>query len=117
MVPKANMKLETNPSVILGDAVVLHLHALMRSTPIFQLSPENLRKRFILKEIQILRSKASERNLSKMYSLYRLYRPYLESLGSGQHAAASGQLFISRQKILDDLKSWNVGNTHLRDVC
>ena len=52
MVPKANMKLETNPSVILGDAVVLHLHALMRSTPIFQLSPENLRKRFILKEIQ-----------------------------------------------------------------
>lgn len=98
MVPKAKMKLETNPSVILGDAVVLHLHALMRSTAIFQLSPENLRKRFIF---------------SKMYRLYRLYRPYLESLGSGQHAAASGQLFVSRQKILDDLKSWNVGNAHL----
>ena len=62
------------------------------------------------KRSKILRSKSSERNLSK---LYRLYRPHLESLGCGQHAAASSQLSISRQKILDDLKSWNVENAHL----
>ena len=111
MVPKANMKLGTNPSDILGDAVVLHLYALMRSI-LFSNSSRKLAKRIRLKEIQILRSKASERNLSKMYRLYR----HLESLGSGQHAAASGQLLISRQSLILDLESWNVGKTHLRDV-
>ena len=109
--PKASTKLETNPSDKNSEMPWFCIYMHWWDGPLFSNSSRKLAKaNSFWKRSKILRSKSSERNLSK---LYRLYRPHLESLGCGQHAAASSQLSISRQKILDDLKSWNVGNAHL----